>query len=121
MKEGRLHPRVPLRMEVRWNGSSHTCPAITSDVSQGGCYIDSMVQPAVGETLCFEFQLAPGVTMDLYGEVLYEHPGIGFGVRFGQLTEPQLKMLLRLIGTARADQNKARAAQLLRSSVLAAA
>lgn len=113
MREQRRHPRVPLRMEVRWNGASNTRPGITSDVSQGGCYIESMVQPTVGEVLWFEFQLAPGLTMDLYGQVLYGHRNIGFGVRFGQLTNAQLKMLLRLIGSTRAQQNNPPIAQVL--------
>jgi hypothetical protein len=104
VKEERLHPRVPLRLEVRWNGS-YTRPGITTDISSGGCYIESIVQVAVGEVLRFEFQLAPGRSVEFEGEVRYVHHTIGFGVRFRYLTDVQLKTLLQLIGSARANQN----------------
>jgi len=104
MKEGRLHPRVPLRLEVSWNGT-HTRPGITTDISRGGCYIESIVQVAVGEFFRFEFQLDHGLSVELEGEVRYVHPTIGFGVRFGHLTDAQLQTLLQLLGSARANQN----------------
>jgi hypothetical protein len=42
MREQRKDLRVPLRLEVRWNGFSGNLPAVTSDVSLGGCYIESL-------------------------------------------------------------------------------
>lgn len=107
MKEERLHPRVPLRLEVAWNGSPRR-PGITTDISSGGCYIESIVQMAVGDVLPFEFQLAPGLSVELEGEVRYVHATIGFGVRFGRLTHVQRQTLLQLIGSARANQNPTR-------------
>ena len=107
MREERLHPRVPLRCEVRWNGSS-TRPGITTDISRGGCYIESIVQVAVGEVLHCELQLAPGHSLEFEGEVRYVHPTLGFGLRFRYLTSVQLQSLLRLIGSVRANQNSTR-------------
>ncbi len=104
MKEQRLHSRVPLRLEVRWNGS-HTQPGITTDISRGGCYIESIVQVAVGEVLRFEFKLAPGCSVEFEGEVCYVHHTIGFGVRFRYLTDVQLQTLLQLIDSALANEN----------------
>jgi PilZ domain len=104
MREARFHPRVPLRCEVSWNGSN-TRPGITTDISRGGCYIESIVQVAVGEVLHCKLQLAPGHSLEFEGEVRYVHPTLGFGLRFRYLTNAQLKVLLRLIGSARADQS----------------
>jgi hypothetical protein len=104
MREERLHPRVPLRLEVSWNGNN-TRTAITTDISRGGCYVESIVQVVVGDIHRFELQLAPGLSVELEGEVRYVHPTIGFGVRFGHLTNLQLQTLLQLLGSARANQN----------------
>lgn len=104
MREARLHPRVPLRLEARWNGSQ-TRPGITTDISRGGCYVESLVQVAVGNMLRLELLIAPGLSVELQGEVRYVHPTIGFGVQFGNLSQAQIETLLQLIGSARASQN----------------
>jgi PilZ domain len=107
MKEQRLHPRVPLRLEVRWNGSQ-TRPGITTDISKGGCYVESLVQVTTGDVFLLELQLAPGQSVELECEVRYVHPTIGFGVRFRYLTDVQLQTLLQLIASAQANQNPTR-------------
>ena len=103
MKEERLHPRVPLRLEVRWNGCNSQ-PGVISDISRGGCYVESLVEVAIGD-IRLELQLAPGHSIEFEGEVRYVHPTIGFGVRFHYLTDVQLQTLVQLIGSASADQS----------------
>jgi predicted transport protein len=104
MKEQRRHPRVPLRLEVNWSGSQ-TRPGVTTDVSNGGCYVESIVQVAVGDTLRFKFQLDDDRTLEIEGEIRYVHPTIGFGVRFGDTPNVQMQKLLALIRSALEAQN----------------
>lgn len=104
MKEQRRHPRVPLRLEVSWSGSQ-TRPGITTDISNGGCYVESIVQVAVGDLLRFKFQLDAERTIEIEGEIRYIHPTIGFGVRFGNILNVQMQTLLGLIRSAQENQN----------------
>lgn len=82
MQEQRKDLRVPLRLEVRWNGFSGGAPAVTSDISFGGCYIESLAPVSIGDILDFDFQPTTSETLRLRGQVLYGHQNIGFGVRF---------------------------------------
>jgi hypothetical protein len=95
MEEQRKDFRVPIRLEVRWNGFSGGIPPITSDISLGGCYIESLFPVIIGDTLDFEFQPSTTRTLQVRGQILYRHPNIGFGVRFTDLNARQ--QILELI------------------------
>jgi hypothetical protein len=82
MRERRKDVRVPKRLEVRWNGFSSCMPAVTADISLGGCYVESLHPVNTGDLLCFDFARAANQSLRLHGQVLYRHPNIGFGVRF---------------------------------------
>jgi len=82
MYEQRRDLRMPLRLEVRWTGFSGGASAVTSDISLGGCYIESVHQVTIGDILDFDFLPTTGEPLRLRGEVLYSHQNIGFGVRF---------------------------------------
>jgi hypothetical protein len=82
MYEQRKDLRMPLRLEVRWNGFSGGSSAVTSDISLGGCYIESLHPVAIGDILDFDFRPATSEALRLRGQVLYSHQNIGFGVRF---------------------------------------
>ena len=74
--------RIPVRLEVQWNGISTRCPDVTSDVSLGGCYVESLNPVNIGEVLNLELCLGSNATFPFRGEVRYHHPSIGFGIRF---------------------------------------
>ncbi len=95
--EGRNHNRVPLLVEVLWESAAGKYEARTSDISLGGCFIDTIGQVAIGETLSFKLCLPGGEPIDLQGEVMYQLPRTGFGVRFANLSEDQQKRLETLI------------------------
>ena len=79
--------------------------ARTTDVSLGGCYIESIGQVTIGEHIRFEIQLPAGSWMPLRGEVLYHHPNLGFGVQFIELTGEAQTVLACMIGdTGAAEQ-----------------
>lgn len=99
--ERRHHERVLLPLEVRWEGQSGRHTARISDLSLGGCYIETLGQVTVGESLTFEIQLPTQNWMPLSGKVVYHHPNLGFGVQFAQLSDLESNVLVDLIEYAR--------------------
>jgi PilZ domain-containing protein len=93
----RKHQRVPLLAEVLWEGAAGKYEARISDISLGGCFIDTTGQMAIGETISFKLCLPAGEEMELHGEVIYELPRSGFGVRFANLSDDQKQRLEALI------------------------
>jgi hypothetical protein len=96
--EHRQFERVPLRLEVEWNGCSNAqYPDVTSDVSLGGCYVETLSSVAIGSVLNLKLHLPCNMMMSFPGEVLYHHPTIGFGIKFLPLTVQQVQALKALI------------------------
>ena len=96
-EERRAQERVPLMLELRWQSLSGKHTARISDISMGGCYVETMGQVTIGDLIRFEVQLPTGRWMPLIGEVVYQLPGMGFGLRFRSLTESQKQMIASLL------------------------
>jgi len=96
-EERRAEERIPLFLELRWQSLSGKHTARISDISLGGCYVETMGQVTMGDLIRFEVQLPTGRWMPLIGEVVYHLPGMGFGLRFRTLTESQKQMIASLI------------------------
>lgn len=94
----RKHPRVPIFLEVRWESAGGKYEARTSDLSLGGCFIDTIGHVAVGETITFKLRPPSGEWIELHGDVLYELPRYGFGVSFRGLSDESQKQLEALTG-----------------------
>jgi c-di-GMP-binding flagellar brake protein YcgR len=97
MPERRRDERIALPLEAHYEALSGKYVARLSDVSLGGCYVESLAQVSVGETIRFEIQLPTGRWLPLQGEVVYHHPHLGFGVRFTDLSELEREMLASII------------------------
>jgi hypothetical protein len=98
MEEERRHDRrVPLLIDVFWEGGAGKYEARTSDLSISGCFIDTIGLVSVGETIKFKIRLPSGEWIKLQGEVVYGHPGTGFGVRFTKLSESDRQRLEWLV------------------------
>lgn len=97
MFEQRREPRVPLRLEVQWNGCEERTPDVTSDVSLSGCYVESLNPVSVGEVLTLGLRLPFRETLPLRCEVRYHQPTIGFGIKFLDLSNSQRACLHRLL------------------------
>ncbi|MGH9880887.1 MAG: PilZ domain-containing protein [Pyrinomonadaceae bacterium] len=92
--ERRNYRRVPVLVEVYWEGKTGRYEARTSDLSSGGCFIDTVGQVTEGERLKFQLQLPNGEWMEAEGEVTYAYSNIGFGVRFTEaLSESDRKKI----------------------------
>jgi len=97
MTEKRKTPRVQVLLDVLWEGAAGKYEARTSDVSLAGCFIDTIGQVAVGETINFKLRLLSGQWIELQGEVKYELPQMGFGVKFKDISELSQKQLEALV------------------------
>ena len=97
MLEHRKQSRVPVRLEVKWNGWDSSSPDVTSDVSLGGCYIESLNPVFVGEVLNLGLRLPTNETVLFRCEVRYHQPTIGFGIKFLELSVSQRAALMGLI------------------------
>jgi hypothetical protein len=94
--EKRKHPRFSLPIAVLWEGAMGMREARTADISEAGCFIDSIGQVAVGETISFILCLPTG-DMKMQGKVAYELPSVGFGVRFTNISDDDQKCLEELL------------------------
>ena len=101
MRDRRRDERVPLPMEVAWEGDSGKHKSRISDISMSGCYVESLAQTTIGERVRFQIQLPNGQWLPLSGAVVYQHPQVGFGVNFTTLTDRVKDLLAELMDHAR--------------------
>ena len=93
----RRDKRWDVCLDAVWDSRSGNFAARATDLSEGGCYIDSLNQPNVGEVLNLKLQLPNGDWLELTGEVAHQMPPLGFGLRFVEVSAEQLKKLNSLI------------------------
>ncbi len=104
MSERRREERVPLLLEVRWESlSGRHASARISDISLSGCYVEALAQVTIGEKVLLEVHTPTGRWLPLRGEVMYQHPNMGFGLRFNEMGELEQKMLAQIVEYARED------------------
>jgi hypothetical protein len=98
MKENRKDPRVEITLTARWQGSASNQNVRISDLSKAGCYIDTIAEVAVGETLTLEILLVNDEWFQVKGVVAHHTPRLGFGVRFVNLHAVQRRQISSLLG-----------------------
>ena len=89
----REHERTIFFAETVLESASGRQPARISDISAGGCYIDTIVEVNVGDPVAFEITGADGRPVQFNGTVAYHFAGMGFGVQYSNLTEVQSQFL----------------------------
>src|ERR1044071_10449128 len=102
MDDRRSRPRLSVSLDAVWDGDSggkHS--ARVTDLSEGGCYLDTVGEVMTGEIVAFRVLLPDDDWLYLEGEVKHHRHGMGFGVRFVDLNEEQTEKLLRLLQIAR--------------------
>lgn len=93
----REQERVPFLIEIVLESASGKREARISDISMGGCYIDSIASFHEGEPVAFDLIHPNGQSLPFTGEVAYVLEGFGFGVKFTDLTEEQSVFLERMV------------------------
>ena len=107
MDERRAKPRLSVSLEAVWDGATGNHPARITNLSAGGCYLDTVGETMSGEIVCFRVLLPDDDWLYLEGEVRHYTRGMGFGVRFVDLNEDQQEKIERLIRTAKESGSEA--------------
>jgi hypothetical protein len=99
MDERRSRPRLSVSLEAVWDSETDNHPALITDLSLGGCYMNTVGEIRTGETVGFRVLLPDGDWLYIEGEVRHHTVGRGFGVKFIDLEpdqEEKIHWLLRL-------------------------
>ena len=99
MSERRTEDRLEVCLDAVWDGKSGNYTARVTDLSEGGCYVDTLGEALIGEILTFKIQLPNREWLELTGEVAHMTPTVGFGLRFTELTDDQINNLRELVAT----------------------
>ena len=97
MSDRRREERLDVCLDAVWDGKSGNYGARVTDLSEGGCYVDTLGDAHVGEIISFKIQKPSGEWLELTGEVAHETPPLGFGLLFVYLADEQLEQLRSLI------------------------
>jgi len=100
MDERRSAPRLTVSLNAVWDGANGNQPARITDLSLGGCYMDTVGETMTGEIVCFRVSLPDGDWLYLEGEVRHHTPKTGFGVRFLELEQQQEEKIEALLKAA---------------------
>ena len=95
--ERRAHPRAPGALEGSWSGSVRRC-RVTS-LSLSGCFIETMALPQPGSRVSVELHVLDQESIPIEGEVVDSDQGMGFSMRFGDLTPETRERLTRVVDT----------------------
>ena len=95
-RERREDERARVSLEAWWEGMSGRHTARVSDISMGGCFVDTQTLPGVGEVIVFAIKRPTGGWLELRGEVVSVEFGVGFSVSYSYLTDEEQQELKRL-------------------------
>ncbi len=104
--ERRKNRRVPILVEVLWEGSAGKYEARTTDLSERGCFVDSIGHAIHGEHIQFKLKLPSGEWLEIEGDVTFADPRIGFGVEFRDMSDADKKKLEWLVKARARDEDK---------------
>lgn len=100
MDDRRAKERLSVRLDATWDSSTQAHSARITNLSEGGCYLDSVGEVRRGEIVGFRVLLPDGDWLYLEGEVRH-HDTNGFGVQFVDLNEEQTEKLVWLLRLAK--------------------
>ena len=99
ISERRGATRYEACLDAVWDGTRGTDRARITDLSESGCYVDSICEASEGEILHLRAQMPSGEWLDLVGEVAHASLRLGFGLKFVQMDQIQTEKLRRFIKT----------------------
>ena len=84
--------RKKLIVDVRFDGGDSTGIANTRDIGVGGLYMTTASDLPIGTEILMTISVS-GRSLRLGGVVVYADPGQGVGVRFRDISDPELEIL----------------------------
>jgi hypothetical protein len=100
MDDRRGKPRLSVSLDAVWDGTTGHHPARITNMSEGGCYLDTVGEVRRGEIVGFRVLLPDGDWLYLEGEVRHHTAGLGFGVQFVDLDQGQERKIALVIRIA---------------------
>jgi len=88
---------VNVSLDVVWQGTAGKYDSRMGEISMDGCFIDSLGQETLGETISFKVRLPSGIWVNLQGEVTLQEYPIGFEVRFTGLTPENRRLIVEVV------------------------
>lgn len=88
----RRYPRHPVSIDCQVEGASGHASMRVSELSLGGCFVDTRMQFDPGQTVSIRASLPEG-GIDLSGRVIYLLSGYGFGCAFDPLPDASRERL----------------------------
>jgi CheY-like chemotaxis protein len=88
---------VFVSLDVVWHGSAGKFDARVGQISMEGCFIDSMGQEVLGESIHLNVRMPSGIWVALIGKVSYQEYPIGFEVKFSDLTAQDEILLMQVV------------------------
>ncbi|HEX9919449.1 MAG TPA: PilZ domain-containing protein [Pyrinomonadaceae bacterium] len=95
--ERREDKRASVSIEAWWEGQSGRHEARVSDLSMGGCFIDTHSRAEIGELIVFAIKRPGGKWLQLRGQVASVDEHVGFSLAFTYLTEDEQQALALII------------------------
>jgi c-di-GMP-binding flagellar brake protein YcgR len=101
MIERRAHPRVtaPVPVEVHAENGIAPVHCTTSDISAGGCYIESMYPFPVNTFVDLKLQIIDDILLAV-GRVVTCHPQVGNGIEFVRMLPEDREQLSKFVEAA---------------------
>ena len=96
-QDRRKHKRVSRPFEGNWTGASGANSCRISDVSLGGCFVQTLATPTAGEETHVTITFGNDVSVSFAGKVIYVEPGMGFAVKFNDLNDEGSEEIRRLL------------------------
>jgi len=97
-KDRRLHPRLKCRVTIELKSESRETPmyANLTDVSIGGCFVETSTILSPGTNLTLSFSMDDG-TMTAEGVVARMDPGVGVAVQFKETNREGREKMLKIL------------------------
>lgn len=88
---------VFVSLDVIWHGSAGKFEGRLGEIGLESCFIGSMGQEVLGETIHFNVRLPSGIWVSLIGKVTYQEYPIGFEVSFIDLSRQNERLLTEFL------------------------
>ena len=108
MDERRSEKRLEVSLDAVWDGHGNR-PARITDLSEGGCFVDTTGEASLGERLTFRIELPDGNWLELTGEVAHYMRPVGFGLHFIDLSDERREQLRACIELLKKPHDPVRA------------
>lgn len=95
--EKRAHRRVPANLSVTWEGLLTNNYARMTNVSPGGCYINSAGRVSIDEHIRVDTILVSQAHVHLEGSVAHREWPLGFGLKFENLNDEKAALISQVV------------------------